>query len=258
MNLTDTHCHLNFKTYRGDLQDVYGNNSILSFDVVSEVNDSLLPIITAINPDGIFFDFKKENSFSAGNMSFEIPANAFYQSFIFHFDSVPGDSTLFAPIYKLHDRFTPVHKSFTLLIKPVVVPSEIKDKMYIAVINKNGGWYIGSKWKGKYLSAKSRLLGDYSVKADTIAPKISPVNISDGKTVNSQGTIKIKISDKETGIKRYRPTLNEEWILMEYDPKIRLLVYHVDDKLTKGENDFKLVVTDLLGNETTYEAVLNY
>ncbi len=73
--------------------------------------------------------------------------------------------------------------------------------MYIAYLADNGGdWFIGSKWNGNRIQAKSKLLGKYVVMADTIAPKITPVNIGKGKTISQNKTIKMKIKDNETGM----------------------------------------------------------
>jgi hypothetical protein len=238
--------------------DVYGNTSRLSFEVQSDVNADSGKINQPHVNNGIFFDYKLQNSISEEHISISFPPNSFYQSFYFLFDSAPGDSTTFSQVFKIHNKFTPVHKSFTLKIALEMVPSHLKDKMYIALINENGGWYIGSKWENGWLTTKSRLLGTYTIKADTISPVITPLNISEGKTITSQNTINIKIKDKETGIKKYTPTMNGEWILMEYDPKKNLLVYEIGEHISKGDNDFKLVVTDLLNNETTYEVSLRY
>ena len=43
---------------------------------------------------------------------------------------------------------------------------------------------------------------------------------------------------------------------MEYDPKNSLLIYYIDERLRKGENDFRVVVTDGRGNETVFEKTL--
>jgi hypothetical protein len=45
---------------------------------------------------------------------------------------------------------------------------------------------------------------------------------------------------------------------MEYDPKKQLLTYEYEIRLKKGDNQFRLVVEDLLGNERVYEAILYY
>jgi hypothetical protein len=241
------------------VKDVYGNTSKLVFNARSlppthETDEEKESI-----PAGTWFDFTKANKYSRDNIHLSFPANSFYRSFDFQFSSSPKDSTRYSPVYRVHNKFTPVHKSYTISIKPVDYPENIKDKLYIATLAANGGsWYIGSDWKGDRINAKSRLFGDYTVMADTIRPEIVAVNISDGKDISTQTSIKVKIRDRETGIKRFRGTLNDQWILMEYEPKKRLLFYNFDDRIKIGENKLKVVVSDLLGNETVYEATLNF
>jgi hypothetical protein len=199
------------------------------------------------------------NSYRNGSINLSFPSNAFYRSFDFIFSESPGDSTTYAPVYHVHNKFVPVQKSFTISIQPESFPEDIHDQLYIAILGDNGShWYIGSDWKENRITAKSRLLGDYTIKADTIDPEIIPVNVKDGKNISGQGTIKVKIRDSETGIKRFRVTLNDQWILTEYEPKKSLLFYNFDDRIKKGENRLKVVVSDRLGNETVYEAELTY
>ncbi|WP_050855771.1 hypothetical protein [Flavobacterium columnare] len=67
--------------------------------------------------------------------------------------------------------------------------------------------------------------------------------------------MKIFISDNLSGIKSYNAYLNNQWILMEYEPKLnRLIHYFSDSKFIDGKNDFKLEVMDNLGNTTTFES----
>jgi len=117
---------------------------------------------------------------------------------------------------------------------------------------------LGSEWNGQKLAANSRQFGYYTILADTENPVITPVNIVNGKNIAAQNSIKITIKDKKTGIKNYRGTLNGKWILMEYDAKNNLLTYNYDDRLVKGENLFKIVVSDQLDNESVYQAKLVY
>jgi hypothetical protein len=93
---------------------------------------------------------------------------------------------------------------------------------------------------------------------DSIPPDIKEVNFYNKKALTKQNTLKLKIKDNETGIKTYRATLNNKWILMEFDSKKNLLVYTFDDRITKGKNEFKLEVSDLLGNTNVYNCVVTY
>jgi hypothetical protein len=254
VNFADT----SFHEIKYVVNDIYGNTSKLEFEVKSE-KVAPLDFVEKEEPVGTYFSFYEENKVQMEGCSVSFQANSFYRSFYFQFNELPSDSTFYSPIYQVHNKFTPVQKSFSLEIRPRSFNPKIKDKLYIAYLADNGGdWYIGSKWNGDKIQAKSKLLGNYVVMADTNAPEIKPVNISKGATISQNKSIKVKIKDGETGISNYRGTLNGEWILMEYEPKKQLLEYSVGSHLKKGKNEFKLEVSDLLGNKTVYEAELIY
>lgn len=240
------------------VSDVYGNKSAFSFKVKADTTKVIDTMKMAKTPKekGIHFDFRNENQYNAGNISLTFPPNCFYRSFDFHLDSLPGDSTTYSPFYDVHDRFTPVQKNFSLTINPVNYPVDMKDKLFIALVNDEGNWYIGSDWKGNRIASDSRIFGRYTVMADSVNPVIKPVNIHDQKKIKNQNTIEVTIEDKETGIGKFRGTLNGKWILMEYEPKEKLLTYEIDDHLLPGKNIFELEVEDLLGNKSVYSATL--
>ena len=50
--------------------------------------------------------------------------------------------------------------------------------------------------------------------------------------------------------------LNGRWLLMDYDAKNDLLVYDIDERLRKGNNQFRLEVTDDRNNMSVFEKVL--
>lgn len=146
----------------------------------------------------------------------------------------------------------------TLSVKPKTVSDKLKDKLLVARLGSKAGEYtaIGGEWNYGFITAQIRDFGDYVVIADTIAPRITPVNITPGKAIAAQKTIQVKISDNLAGIKTYRATMNGQWILMEYDPKNSLLTYQIDEHTQVGKNQFKLVVTDSRNNEKVYQASL--
>lgn len=241
-------------TYR--VKDVYGNSSALHFKLQSGSVKEVKTTIISLGASGTFFNFRKQNEFSSANISLSFPVNAFYRSFYFQFDTAEMIDEAYSPLYKIHNRFTPIQKSYTLKIKPTAFPQKIKSKLYIAIINNNGAWYIGGDWEGDQLVTGTRLFGNYTIMADTIAPEIIPGNIYDEKRIIVQKNIRVEVKDQETGIGSFRGTLNDEWILMEYDSKKATLTYDIDEHLKAGENKFRLVVKDELENETIYDATL--
>ena len=254
-SFSDTLSH----TFKYKISDVYNNTSDFSFSIIvtnsRAENDSLI----REKNEGRFFEYNKENRINEAGVSIQFPANAFYRSFYFQFDTLAGDENSYSPIFEVHNKFIPVHKHFTIAIKPDSIPENTKDKMYIAYrTDKDEHFFIGAKWKDNKLSTRSRILGNYTVMADTINPEITPYNFKNGKNISKQNNLRVKITDKQTGIKNYRGTLNDHWVLMEYDPKKNRLTYTFDEHIKKGENDFKLVVKDLLDNETIYEATIIY
>ena len=83
-------------------------------------------------------------------------------------------------------------------------------------------------------------------------PTISDYHFNKNK-VNYTGNISVKISDNESGISYYRGEIDGKWILMEYDFKSDLLIYHIDkEKIQKGEHTLKVIVRDRLDNETVF------
>ena len=73
--------------------------------------------------------------------------------------------------------------------------------------------------------------------------------LKDGQWVSNSETLKVKINDIGSGINTYRATINDEWILTEYNHKTGILTYNFDDKkLVGSEHLFKVLVYDNVGN----------
>jgi hypothetical protein len=206
--------------------------------------------------NAVFVKFDKPLKIKGERFSADFPANSFYRSFYLTYNETGSNDSSLSRIIDLGSRFVPVHKRFGLSIIPDTVPPHIKEKMYIAKIEKDDIFYAGGDWKKNALYTRIREFGKYAVFADTVPPVIKALNFRSGKTVSSQKSLKLVIKDSETGIKKYRATVNGNWLLMEYDKKNDLLTYFTDEHLKKGKNNFKLVVYDNSGNKSEYEAVI--
>jgi len=240
------------------VKDVFGNSARLSFHVKSHP----LPGIggrpeTPRDTGEQFFSYKEDNRFSRPEIRLTVPGQALYEDLPFDYLSTPQIPGIYSMIHHLHDRNTPLQTYCTLSIKTNNLPARLTGKAIIIELEPgNQKSSRGGKFESGFVTTQIRSFGNYAVTVDTIAPVIRPVNIFQNKKLISQYNIRIKVSDNLTGIKTYRGTLNGNWILMDYDAKNNILVYSFDDRLIKGRNIFRLVVTDGVGNSARYEAAL--
>ena len=67
---------------------------------------------------------------------------------------------------------------------------------------------------------------------------------------------KSAINHEISGIKNYRATINNQWILMEYDAKNNTISYDFADGISKQtKNYLKVIVTDNVGNNSKFETI---
>ena len=239
-----------------DVSDVPGNKSTLEFWVKSDTTGIKK---AAIIPSGTLFTFSGTNTFEKEGLKLTVPGKALYDTLYFKYGTSPAPEQGLSKLYHLHYDYVPLQTWCSLKIPANDIPERLTNKILIAKLdNKNNISSAGGEFENGSITAKIREFGDYFITADTIPPEIRPVNIKNGKNISKQNTIKVKITDELSGIKSYYPTLNGNWILMEYDVKNDMLIYRYDDLLKKGKNIFQLKVTDEKGNISTYKANLEY
>ena len=95
------------------------------------------------------------------------------------------------------------------------------------------------------------------IKVDSIPPTVNLIDVENNQWISNKDKLQIKISDKNSGISSYRGTLNDNWILLEYNPMKGILTYDFDDNINNSEakNILKVNVTDNVGNAKLLEKV---
>ena len=157
----------------------------------------------------------------------------------------------------LHEDTIPLQKNFYINYDLNKYKTEHRDKIFIARLY---GYYkkpsyVYTKRKGNILSASSTTFGTYTLAMDTVAPTIKPVNFQDQKWLSKYRYLTVAIDDELSGISKYRATVNGQWILMEYDYKTKTLTHDFNDNVVKDtKNELKIIVTDNIGNSSTFEA----
>lgn len=234
--------------------DGAGNESVLRFTVKGSKVAKLEE-----NPktDQLIFSYLTPNNYSNKYISISIPGNCLYDSINFTYSMSKRLATTCSPVHQIHTPEIPLQEYFDVSVKVDSTFKNLGSKLLLAAIRPGkSASSAGGKYENGFVKARIRDFGQYAVMADTTDPVIKAVNISNGKSIASQATIRMRISDDFSGINTYRATLNGKWILMEYDAKNQRLEYQRDDRLITGKNDFLLIVEDGCGNSASYSAVL--
>ena len=193
----------------------------------------------------------KETVLQKDNVSIQILKNTFYEDVDLLFE-VSNDTL------KLHTALIPLQKSITINFDISKYKKEDKTRLFIGSVSRYGNklYYSPTKKRGNTLSTRTKYLGSYSLGIDSENPEIRAINFKNKSWISNNKYLKVKINDKVSGIKNYRATLNERWILMEYDTKTQLLTYDFEDQtITETENNFKIIVTDNVGNSSIFESI---
>ena len=116
--------------------------------------------------------------------------------------------------------------------------------------------YVWTVKKDSILSTKYAYPGIYVLTKDFLAPQIEALNFKDQQWVSNYKFLEMHL--KTTfGIKSYRATINDQWILMEHEPKKNTLTYDFSDhRFKQAKLDLKLEVEDQVGNKSVYKATL--
>ncbi len=236
------------------ISDASNNESVLRFAVKGEKSVSSKK--EEINHSPIF-SYLKTNTFSEKGFKIVVPGDCLYDDLKFTYSVSNAQPNTCSKVYQIHNSETPLHDYIDLIINVDSAYRSLSNKLILAKLRPGKSpSSAGGKFENGNLKARIREFGQYAVMADSTAPFIKPLNISNGKSIADQQTIRIAISDNLSGIKSYNATLNGKWILMDYDAKNRLLEYKRDDRLVKGVNEFLLIVADDCGNESSYKATL--
>ncbi len=227
-------------------KDFNGNTSTLKIPIKGVKS---IPVVTKKDTTAYKIIKNKFRKFQQNGVTVAFPKNSFYYDTFIDFDVTDG-------IAKIHEPIIPLNKKFTLTFNTSKLTTKQKQQVYIAnVTKKKYPRYVTTKKKTNKVYTNQKTLGSYSLKFDTEKPTISLVNFSKGKWISQNKTLKVKIKDKETGIKSFRATIDNDWILMEYNHKKGILTYDFSDKKLVGNKHlFKIVVSDNVGNTKTVSA----
>jgi hypothetical protein len=234
--------------YKVTVSDYKGNQSELSIPIKGLKKE--LPKRTEPEKNNLqHINASEETILEKDHVSVEIYRNTFYENVAINFEVI--NDTL-----KLHKPIIPLQKSMVIHFDISQYKGVDKDKLFIGSVSRFGGklYYVPTKKRGDKLIARTKNLGEYTLGIDDENPKIKAINFKNESWISNHRYLKLKISDDISGIKNYRATVNDKWILMEYDAKTQTLIHDFNDEIiTDTKSNLKIIVTDNVGNSSTFE-----
>lgn len=228
------------------ITDIKGNTSTLNFKLKNSQQTDAIPFISNIN----YLPFNQEYSLVNNDFKILIPKNTLFENENFQYKKLPkANSTYHSLSYEIGNVFTPLSTPFNLWVKP---DSDLIKKDKAVIVNQKGV-YQGGMIDGDFIKASIKNFGTFHIAVDDTPPFIQPLNpqINYSKSAN----ISFKISDNLSGIKSFNAYIDNQWVLMEYDYKRKLLWHTFNEISTFGKHTFKLVVADAKENENIYETI---
>ena len=181
-----------------------------------------------------------ESNFNIENYQISIPKNTFLKNVNLLIE-LKNDSL------KVINPTIPVFKNIK-----IVFPNYFDKKgNYLANMDQNNNeYFITSKLNSKNnFETKTKRLGTFFIKNDSVLPLIKSLSFKKGDWISNKNEIKFKILDKETGIKKYRGSINGKWVLFEYEYKKNEISYSFDQYyIKKSRNEVEIYVEDMVGN----------
>jgi hypothetical protein len=239
------------------LTDVHNNRSVLQFRVAGSSPATNSTAAEWQENGYVPMPYNRINRFRSDNITLTIPAGTLYDTLWFSYTKKPGNSLIYSDIHHIHNQYTPVHKPYSLSIKPENVPSGKESKLLIIQTDSDSRKVsVGGTWADGYVTASPASFGMFCVGIDTVSPSISANGLKPGADLSGRKDISIRITDDLSGIKSYEGIIDGKWALFEYDPRNNLLVYRFDgERITRGAiHSLTLKVCDNRDNESIFHS----
>ena len=234
--------------------DAYGNLSTLGFMIKPGKNGLIKPA-GKHTPATQLMIYNTDNYFENSDISLVVPSGSLYENMNFTYARTAMPANKYSDLFHVHNMYTPLHKPVKLKIKANNLSPSIYEKALLGYLNdKNEKVAAGGNWVDGYIELETRSFGRYFVTVDTIAPVITPLNFSNNQNLQNTDRLRINVKDDFSGIDSYTAYIDNEWILLEYDPKNDLVIYDFDDtRIATGKDHLiEIIVTDNRNNISTW------
>ena len=232
----------NSSFYKIIVSDLNGNKSIVKIPIIKSdlIIDSLKKIKLFKSNKNI--NNKLDYNFKFENAEIKIAKNTFTKEIQLNIESLKDSIKIINPEIAVFKN-----------IKINFFNKNKKKGNYLALKDKDGNesFATANLNSKNYFYHKTKSLGTYFVKNDSLPPLIQLKNFKNKDWISNKNFIRLNITDKETGIKNYKVKINSKWTLFEYEYKKNELFYEFDSYfLNQTKNLIEVFIEDLAGNKT--------
>lgn len=227
------------------LTDYDGNRSYIDFSLSGKLQEPVAP-----QKSGIYFSYAVDNLYKKDDFGIFVPAGALYENLDFTRRKIASpqycsDTHVIAP------SEVSLHRPAEISVRLTVDTLANKSRYYLVRLKNNKRYAVNGEYEEGWYKAKIRNFGSYAVAIDSLPPKVRPLT---PERWGSRGSVVLKISDGESGVKSYRGEIDGKFVLFELDGKTGRISYRLESNRVKkgGEHDLRVTVTDMCGNEQTY------
>ena len=225
-----------------EIEDFSGNKSTIEGFIEGTENK-----IKPVELRGRLIKTDREYSFTLKNKELFFPSKTF-------FNDVKIELFENKDQIEIGPNLFPIANSFEIKFGFNEKDSLRSAQTFIAKKMKKSLVYLPTKLEENKLIAKVNELGVYTLARDSVAPTVVPDNFKKNQWLSNYKSLNLKIEDDFSGIKKYRGTINGEWVLFEYEPKRKILTYDFFDKYSeKLKHNLELEVEDNVGNKKIYK-----
>ena len=229
------------------VSDWNGNSSSIKFKI--KANDS---ISSRQSYNGIEILTDQKYTLNKNSSIIEIDKNTFYNDLLMNVSYQSG-------ILNLGKEKDPFRSSIKIKLPHKISDTlELRQSFVGKIINGKIS-YINSKKSNTYIYASISSLGEYVISKDSLKPEIKPINFKSNSNIKLKNTLRLRLKDDLSGIKKYSSYFNGNWALFEYEPKSNMIFHNLSDGIIKnGENELIIKYEDGVGNKGVYQTKVYY
>ena len=225
-----------------EVEDFSGNKSIIETYIEGTKNT-----LKQLKLRGKLIKADEDYLYSSKNKEVYFPTNTF-------FDTVKIEIIENGDDIEIGPNFFPIANPYEIKFSLNEKDSLKRIQTFIAKKLKKSFIYFPTELNENILIAKVKELGTYTFVRDSLAPTVVPNNFKPEQWLSKFKFLSLKINDDFSGIKKYRGSINGEWVLFEYEPKKKMLTYDFSDKYFENvKHKLKLEVEDNVGNKKIYQ-----